>query len=118
MTSPEEGNPYRSEVAGGAGHDPVSTVIPYKNSAALLAYYLGVFSFLACVPLLGIPFIIMAGFAAWSGWKGLKAAEKNPEARGRVHAWIGIIVGGMCGLVGILMHLSFLVLMIFAAAQN
>ena len=29
---------------------------------------------------------------------GLKKAKENPKVRGQVHAWIGIVVGGLFGL--------------------
>jgi len=68
-------------------------LVPYKNASALLAYYLGIF---ALLPLLGIPF----GIASLVfGIKGLKFAGKNPEAKGAIHAWVGIVLGAFC-LVG------------------
>lgn len=67
-------------------------LIPYRNSRALWAYYLGVFSL---IPFLGIPL----GFAALVlGILGLKYAKAHPEARGKIHAWTGIILGGICGI--------------------
>ena len=47
------------------GDGGVSSVIPYKNKQALIAYYLGVFC------------IVCA----------------NPEVKGTAHAWIGILSG-------------------------
>lgn len=71
--------------------DPVTTVIPYKNMPALISYYLAVFSLIPC---LGIPL----GLAALVlGVIGLKRAREHPEIRGKVHAWIGIILGGLFG---------------------
>jgi hypothetical protein len=32
------------------------------------------------------------------GIRGLKNAALHPETRGKVHAWIGIIVGGICAI--------------------
>jgi len=84
---------------GGSGID---VIIPYKNSAALTAYYLAVFS-LACGALLGIPAFIL-------GIVGLKAANANPNAHGKVHAWIGIILGGLMTL----LSLAVLVFMVLA----
>ncbi len=67
-------------------------LMPYKNGAALAAYYCGVF---AVIPLLGIVLGIL-GFIL--GLKGLRNAREHPEVKGKVHAWVGIIVGGLFGL--------------------
>ena len=68
--------------------DTVSSIIPYRNVPALVAYYLAVFSILPCIgALLGLIALIL-------GVKGLRVARENPDAKGRVHAWIGIVVGG------------------------
>jgi len=70
----------------------LATMVPYKNVPALVAYYLGVFSAIPCIGLfLGIAAFIL-------GFKGLKVSKERPEAKGRVHAWIGILVGGFFGL--------------------
>ncbi len=68
-------------------------LIPYKNAQALWAYYLGVFSLVPCI---GIPLGIAALVL---GIRGLSFANRNPEAKGRVHAWTGIILGGLAALV-------------------
>lgn len=71
--------------------DSTGGVIPYKNVPALIAYYCGVFSIIPC-------FVI--GFAAVVlGILGLRKAKQHPQVRGQVHAWIGIIAGGLFGLV-------------------
>jgi hypothetical protein len=71
--------------------DTVSSVIPYRNPQALIAYYLGVFSIIPFIgALLGI-----VGFVL--GIMGLRHAARHPEAKGRVHAWVGIIAGGIFG---------------------
>ncbi|MGO9275047.1 MAG: zinc ribbon domain-containing protein [Terriglobia bacterium] len=66
-------------------------LIPYKNPSALIAYYLGVFSL---IPFLGIPLGIAALIY---GLKGLKYAREHPESKGKIHAWIGVGVGGFFG---------------------
>lgn len=71
-------------------------LIPYKNSDALAAYYCGVF---AVIPCLAVPLGI-AGLVL--GLRGLKHAAAHPESQGTAHAWVGIIVGGLCALVNIL----------------
>jgi hypothetical protein len=59
---------------------------------ALLAYYLGVFSLIPCI---GIPLGIAALVL---GIKGLKYAKLHPEAKGKAHAWAGIILGTLCAV--------------------
>jgi DNA-directed RNA polymerase subunit RPC12/RpoP len=78
--------------------DATGGVIPYKNPPALIAYYCGVFSVVACVPFL-FPLPIAALVL---GIKGLKKAKAEPRVRGQVHAWIGIVCGSIFGLIGIL----------------
>lgn len=70
--------------------DAVATIIPYKNMPALIGYYCGVFSLIPCL------FIGWAGLIL--GIMGLKKAKEHPEAKGKVHAWIGIIAGGFFAL--------------------
>jgi DNA-directed RNA polymerase subunit RPC12/RpoP len=65
-------------------------LIPLKNSRALLAYYFGVFSLIPCV---GIPLGIAALVL---GIRGLRYAGRHPEAKGHVHAWVGIVLGALC----------------------
>jgi hypothetical protein len=78
-----------TQVAGeaAAGPSAVELFIPYKNGAALAAYYLGVFSLL-CGLLLGIPALVL-------GIMGLRFSRLHPEIRGKVHAWIGIVLGSL-----------------------
>ena len=82
-------------------------LIPFKNARALWAYYLGVF---ALVPCIGFPLGIAALIL---GIKGLKFAELHPEARGKGHAWTGIILGTVC-MIGYAL-LTLLVIMIGAS---
>lgn len=74
--------------------DSTGGVIPYKNMPALIAYYCGVFSLLPCFPI-GVVGVIL-------GIKGLRLAKERPAVKGQVHAWIGIIVGGLFGTVWLL----------------
>jgi len=79
------GGPSEGDATGG--------VIPYKNMPALLAYYFGLFSLLPCLGLfLAIPALIL-------GIMGLKKRRENPAVKGSVHAWIGIVMGGIFTLV-------------------
>lgn len=88
-----------------AAPSAVETVIPYKNAKALVAYYCGVFSLAFCF--LGIPALIF-------GIMGLKYANRVPQARGKVHAWIGIILGSVMTLA----FLAVLVMVVSAFIGN
>lgn len=73
--------------------DATGGVIPYKNMPALLAYYLGLASLLPCVGILfGIPAFVL-------GILGLRKRAQNPAVKGSVHAWIGIVLGGLMTLI-------------------
>ena len=67
-------------------------LIPYRNAAALWAYYLAIF---ALIPFFGIPIGVAAVIV---GFRGLKNATLHPETKGKVHAWIGIVLGGLCAV--------------------
>jgi hypothetical protein len=84
--------------------------VPYKNGYAIAAYYLGIFAFIPAIGiLLGIPAFIL-------GLKGRKLAVQHPEARGKVHAWVGIIMGGVFGI-GQLLLLVFILVGVFVARR-
>jgi hypothetical protein len=70
-----------------AGGDTILALIPYKNPKALAGYYCG---FVALIPALGLPFAIAA---ITFGILGLRRAARYPEAKGMVHAIIGIVLG-------------------------
>jgi hypothetical protein len=70
--------------------DSTGGVIPYKNMPALLAYYLGILSLVCC--LFGVPFGIVPIVL---GIIGLRKRAANPAIHGTVHAWIGIVLGGL-----------------------
>ena len=93
----------REEVTG----DATGGVIPYKNVPALIAYYLGVFSLIPC---LGIPLGLAAVIL---GLVGLVNYRKRPQVRGVVHAWVGILLGGLM----LLANLAVIILMLVAAAR-
>lgn len=87
-----------------AQSDATGGLIPYKNAAALTAYYLAVASLIPCIGLLtGIPAFIL-------GLKGLKAAKREPWIRGKAHAWIGIILGGGMALVWLVLMIVVLLM--------
>ncbi len=81
--SPSPTSPFVTE------GDATGGLIPYKNPQALIAYYLGLFSLF---PVLGF---FLAVPAVILGIRGLVARRRNPVIKGSVHAWIGIIMGGM-----------------------
>ena len=73
--------------------DATGGLIPYKNSPALIGYYLAVFSLIPC---LGMPLGIAAVVC---GVLGLKKRRENPAVKGTAHAWVGIVLGGLTTLV-------------------
>lgn len=90
----------------------VDSIIPYKNGAALAAYYLSVFSLVPFLGLcLGIPAIIL-------GVVGLKKSRKYPTAKGGAHAWVGIILGSLTSLVWIGLIVTFVVAAVMNAPRR
>ncbi|HPZ07427.1 MAG TPA: zinc ribbon domain-containing protein [Candidatus Eremiobacteraeota bacterium] len=84
-------SPVQPVMSGDSPESAVNTLIPYKNIYALIAYYLGVFSIIPCIG------IILGIAAFFLGLKGLALANERPEVKGKIHAWIGIIIGGLFG---------------------
>ena len=79
----------------------VENIIPFRNALALAAYYSSVFMLIPCFVGLGIVGIIPIVL----GVLGLRQAANDEMARGRAHAWVGIILGGLevlagCGVIG------------------
>jgi hypothetical protein len=72
--------------------DTLAGVIPYRNPAALFAYYCAVFSVIPCIALLLGPAAVILGIA------GIVYRNKHPNSRGTAHAWVGIILGGLTTL--------------------
>ena len=68
-----------------------------RNPCARTAYYLAV---LSLIPILGLP-LGMAAFVL--GIVGLVYASKHEDAHGRAAAWTGIILGGICATLWILL---------------
>jgi hypothetical protein len=84
------------------GDNVIASIIPYKNKSALIAYYLAVFSIIPCLG-------IILGIAAFIlGLMGLRYAKKHPEAKGKVHAWVGIIIGGFFAILYLFLTISML----------
>ena len=70
-------------------------LIPTKNGNALTSYYLGIFSIIPCLAIpMGIAAVVL-------GLRGLKLYKEHPEVRGRTHAWVGIVTGGLFALINV-----------------
>jgi len=90
---PNQNQPTDSADEASNEGDSTGGLIPYKNPHALIAYYLGLFSLFPYLGLLlAIPAFIL-------GIMGLQKVKKNPAIRGTVHAWIGIVMGGLMTVV-------------------
>ncbi len=86
---------YAAPPIRSSSDDAINVIIPYRNAPALVSYYLGIFSILPIVgTFMGITAVIL-------GIMGLRKASQNPQARGKVHAWVGIITGFVFGFVWI-----------------
>ena len=91
-----------------SNEDTMFGLIPVKNMQALIAYYLAVFSL---IPVLGIPLGITALVL---GIRGLGYAKAHPEAKGAIHAWIGIALGGFSAVA----YLSLIAIPVFQYLKN
>lgn len=81
------------------GRDVTEGVIPYKNPAALLSYYIGLASI---TPVLGI----VTGIAAVVlGIRGLLRYQREPWRRGRIHSYAGICFGALTSLTWLIMSI-------------
>lgn len=90
--------------AGGESDGGISVLIPYRNGFALGAYYTGVFALIPCAGIVLGPTAIILGIL------GLRHAASHTNAKGRVHAWVGIILGSLVIVghgVGLLLILKF-----------
>lgn len=91
--------------------DGLGSLIPVKNSKALTAYYCAIFGLIPCVTFILGPLALIMGIL------GLKAVKRNPALPGTVHAWVGIILGGLETLV-ILLWLVFVIIAFVAGATR
>ena len=105
-------NPYQTPQPVPGPHAPSGSqegdhtggVIPYKNPYALTAYYLGIFGLLCCitpVPLGILPLVL--------GIIGLMKRAQNPVIKGSVHAWIGILLGGISAVGSIILAVAVVI---------
>jgi hypothetical protein len=93
---------------GGGGDDAIATIVPFRNSYALIGYYVSIGSL---IPLLGA---ILGPLAIFFGFKGLKVRRENPAVHGTAHCWVAIILGGLVTLA----HLAGIVAIIVSVAGN
>jgi hypothetical protein len=86
----EEADDWRRSDGG------ISTLIPYTNPKALIAYYLGIFGLIPCLwPVLGPAAFIL-------GILGLRYLKRRPGAHGIAHAIVGIVLGSLETIAAIL----------------
>lgn len=101
--------PPNSPFAPTGQGDATGGLIPYKNGPALTAYYLGILSLLCCfvgLPLGIVPIVL--------GVMGLKKRARQPEVKGSVHAWIGIV----CGVLSTIGAIFVLIGIVIAVLNN
>jgi hypothetical protein len=70
--------------------DASGGLIPLNNPKALIAYYTGIFLSPCCI--VGLPLGLVP---LLFGIQGLRDRSRNPEIKGSVHAWIGVVLGGL-----------------------
>ena len=83
--------------------DAFEGLVPYRNPKALAAYYLAVFSL---IPGLGL---LLGGLALVLGILRLRLTRAQRQVRGGTHAWVGIILGGLCFLANLFVLVMLLV---------
>ena len=88
--------------------DATGGLIPYKNAKALASYYCGVFALIPCLGAILGPVALILGFM------GLAHANKMPESKGKAHAIVGIVLGGLV----ILGHIIGVAVLGFGAARG
>ena len=79
--------------------DVMATLIPWRNSCALIGYYLGMFGL---IPILGS---ILSPVAIVLGILGIVHWKKNHQSHGLVHAIVAIL----CGVIGVVIS-SFIIM--------
>jgi hypothetical protein len=87
------------------GDETIASIIPFRNVSALFAYYCGVFSL---IPVLGF-FLGIASVLL--GTIGLRKAAEYPESKGKVHAWIGIVLGSIV----LLVHIAGIIMIVLSS---
>lgn len=85
---------HSNRVSSGSDN-AVNQVVPYTNPAALISYYLGVFSIIPCFALILGPAAVI--LSLW----GFSKLRDNPGSGGKFHCYIGLLVGGLCFVVNL-----------------
>jgi hypothetical protein len=106
-----EGSSRGASAGGASTGDATGGLIPYKNMPALIGYYCGIFSLFPCVPVLSIASIVL-------GVMGLRKASREPIVKGTVHAWIGIVLGGISLVYNSLLTIGMVIAMFIASARQ
>lgn len=85
-----------------------SVMIPYKNMPALVGYYMSIGALIPGVGAIAGPTAVVLGII------GLRRRLKKPEIHGIAHAWIAIILGGLCAIA----NLGCIVMGLISAAND
>jgi hypothetical protein len=78
--------PTISAGARPAPEGPLGAMIPARNAAALIGYYLSLFSIIPGL-------VVLAPVGVVLGALGLRAVNRTPEVRGGAHAWFAVLFG-------------------------
>ena len=81
--------PLQARQPAGDDVSAMGLLVPTRNPRALTAYYLGIFSL---VPFFGA---LLGPAALILGVLGARAVSRTPGRVGKVHAWIGIVLGAI-----------------------
>jgi hypothetical protein len=104
-------NPYGAPLPPPPPPDgALSGLIPYNNGAALGGYYCGIFAIIPCLGAVLGPIAVVLGII------GLKNVAREPQRKGKVHAWIGVIAGGLFGLVNLAVGVIWLIMILAASS--
>lgn len=77
-------------------------IVPVKNPKALVAYYCAIFGMIPCASAVLGPVAFVLGILA------LSAIKKNVALPGKVHAWIGIVLGAIETLLSLAVIIAIL----------
>lgn len=89
-----------------AGDDTIATIVPFRNSKALIGYYI---SIAALIPGVGLA---LGPVAVVLGVQGMRVVRANPAAHGTLHAIIAIVLGAILTLLNIAGLIAIIVMMV------